>query len=400
MLSGARHLAGKLVAAARRGRPDPDVDPDANPLYAHRCFAGKVERWHPVPAADAPGEAAGLADSIFQPSGFVSVDGCVFDLREEGVYRFYRLPRLSEQRIVWHGDLDSLLSMLSYLWVYGNDDDPLETEAALAAAHRRVIVASCTLLARLAIAVLEAGRITARPVALISLDAWGGQDDGHTLVEVRSSEEGWFLYDPSLHLCIVENGRRLCLVDAVGSLKRRRAALERLTGNAGHGLFRAHGFDHGFWVDERFGSDAILYDWYHRMAGVPLVGDGATYAFPADGLAASDRERLARRYRTVSRDAFLSRYYGASTACVAPSADPAGMTSAVERSSIGARLGRAPQYSVSPGAEPRGLIADIGTMRRLLAGPTKRFADGCEDVIRDLGLTMPCAQGMAVSQQE
>ena len=328
----AKSLVRSLTRATKPVPPDPDIDPDATPLYAHRCFAGTVERWHPVPAANAPSQAGNLAESIFQPPGFVCVDGCVFDLREEGVYRFYRLPRLSEQRIVWHGDLDTLLSMLGYLWVYGNVDDASDTEAALAAVRGRVIMASCTPLARLAVGVLEAGQITARPVVMMSLGAWGGQDDGHTLVEVRSSEEGWFLYDPSFHLCIVENGRRLCLVDAVKSLKHRRAALERLTGNAGHGLFRASGLDYGFWVDERLGSDVILYDWYRRMAGVPLVGDGATYAFPADGLAAGDRERLARRYLMVSRDAFLSRYYGASTTCAAPSADLLGVTRAVERS--------------------------------------------------------------------
>ena len=55
--------------------------------------------------------------------------------------------------------------------------------------------------------------------------------------------------------------------------------------------------------------------------------------------------------------------------------------------SIGVKLRRAPRYSVDPAAEPRDLIADIGKMRRLLAPPTIRFADGCEDVIRDLGLT-------------
>ena len=331
MRGGARRLARKLVAVARRGRRDPDVDPDANPLHAHRCFAGNVERWHPLPAESAPGDAANLADAIFQPPGFVAVDGCVFDLREEGVYRFYRLPRLSEQRIVWHGDLDSLLSMLGYLWVYGNVNDPMETEAALAAMNRRVIVASCTPLARLAVAVLKAGRLAARPVALISLDAWGGQDDGHTLVEVRSSDTDWFLYDPSFNLCIVEDGRRLSLVDAIESLRCRQASLEHLTGNVRHGLFRVRGFDYGFWVDERFESDAILYDWYRRMAGVPLVGDGETYAFAADGLVASDRERLSRRYRMVSRDAFLSRFYSVSIACAPPSADPVCMESVAER---------------------------------------------------------------------
>ena len=309
MRGGARRLAGKLVAAARQRRRDPDVDPDANPLHAHRCFAGKVERWHPLPVAKAPGEAESLVDTIFQPPGFVSVDGSVFDLREEGVYRFYRLPRLSEQRIVWHGDLDSLLSMLGYLWVYGWEDDPIEPDVALVAVRRRVIVAACSCLTRLAVSVLGTAGAVARPVALASLDRWGGQDDGHTLVEVRSDEKGWLLYDPSFNVCFVENGRRLSLVEAISSLKERQVALEFLPGNAGHGIYRSRGFDYGFWIDERRESDAILYDWYVRVAGVALIYDEGNYAFPADGLAGSDRERLARRYRAMTRDAFLARYY-------------------------------------------------------------------------------------------
>ena len=312
MRSGARRLARKLVAAARRGRRDPDVDAEANSLHAHRCFAGNVERWHPLPVAKAPGEAGSLADTIFQPPGFVTVDGSVFDLREEGVYRFYRLPRLSEQRIVWHGDLDSLLSMLGYLWVYGWADDPIEPLVALAAVRRRAIVAACHCLTHLAVTLLASAGVTARPVALASLAPWGGQDDGHTLVEVHSDGKGWLLYDPSFNVCFVEDGRRLSLVEAVSSLKQRRVVLEFLPGNAGHGIYRSRGFDYGFWIDERRESDAILYDWYARLAGVALIDDEGTYAFPTDGLAASDRERLARRYRVMTRDAFLARYYGLS----------------------------------------------------------------------------------------
>ena len=332
MRGGARRLAGKLVAAARRGRRDPDVDPDANPLYAHRCFAGKVERWHPLPVAKAPGEAGSLADTIFQPPGFVTVDGSVFDLRAEDVYRFYRLPQLSEQRIVWHGDLDSLLSMLGYLWLYGTVDDPMEPGLAFAEVRRRVIVATCTSIAHLAVAVLAAGNVTARPVLLITLDEWGGQDDGHTLVEVQSGEAGWFLYDPSFNICFVEEGHRLSLVKAVESLKHQRAVLERLPGNTGHGAFRAHGFDYGFWVDERLQSNSILGDWYRRMVGVPLVYDDGTFFFADDGLTDSDRQRLARRYRAIKRDAFLTRFYCRPIASGPPSASPTGIADATEHS--------------------------------------------------------------------
>ena len=333
MTRAARRLARRLRSIARRVWPDRDVDPNANPLHAHRCRAGRVERWHPVPAADTPGEAVSLVEGIFQPPGFVTVDGIVFDLRAEGVYRFYRLPTLSEQRIVWHGDLDALLSMLGYLWVYGKVDDPIEVDAALVAVRRRVIVATCTPLAHLAVAVLVAGNVTARPVVLITLDPWGGQDDGHTLVEVKSPDANWFLYDPSFNLCLVEKGRRLSLMDAIGPLKHRRAGLERLAGNTGHGPFSTRGFDYGFWVDERFGSDAMLHDWYQRMAGVPLVYDGGTYFVADDGLANSDRERLARRYRLMSREAFLTRFYGPPSTGVPPTADPTDMATTIGRGS-------------------------------------------------------------------
>ena len=53
---------------------------------------------------------------------------------------------------------------------------------------------------------------------------------------------------------------------------------------------------------------------------------------------------------------------------------------------IGAKLGCPPRYLVDSGSEPRNLIADIGKMRRLLAAPNVRFAEGCDDVIRDLGI--------------
>ena len=309
-------LARMLIQAVRPASRKPDVYPDANPLYAHRCHAGRVERWHPVSSGSTCDEANGLADGIFQPPGFVSVDGSVFDLRAEGVYRFYRLARLSEQRIVWHGGLDSLLSMLGYLWVYGSVDNAIAAEpaAALDAARRGVVVATCTCLARLGVAVMAEGNLAARPVALVTLDPWGGYDDGHTLVEVKSSEAGWFLYDPSFNLCFLENGRRLSLLETVDSLKLRRVALERLPGNTGHAIHRVDGYDYGFWLAERFYSDAILYGWYLRLAGVSLIqGDGA-YAFVSDGLATDDRERLARRrYRAMRRDAFMARFYGEST---------------------------------------------------------------------------------------
>ena len=315
MKRAAKRLARRLLTAARRGRPVPDVYPDANPLYAHRCFAGKVERWNPVPSESAPNEAISLADDIFQPPGFVAVEGSVFDLREEGVYRFYRLPRLSEQRIVWHGDLDSLLFMLGYLWVHGSVDNTIVDEqgGGLTLLRQRVIAASCSRLARLAVMVLATQNITGRTVACITLDPWGRHDDGHVLVEIWSPVIGLFLYDSSFNRCFLSDGQCLSLVDVVRFLRCRQVRLERLPGNTGHVIHRAEGYDYGFAVDERRESDELLYDWYRRMAGVPLIHGVGAHVFAADVLTARDLERLSRRYRAMDREAFLKHFYGTST---------------------------------------------------------------------------------------
>ena len=312
MKRAAKHLARRLRRAVQRSPSKPDVHPDVNPLYAHRCHAGRTDRWQPVPSVSAHGEASGLADGIFQPPGFVSVDGTVFDLRAEGVYRFYRLPRLAEQRIVWHGTLDSLLNMLGYLWAYGLVDDSIEPDDALVLVRNRVVVAGCNNLARIVAKLLTLAGFAARRVALASLDPWGGQDDGHTLVEVWPEEgrwSSWLLYDPSFNVCFMENGRRLSLVDAVDGFRNRRVTLSRLPGNFRHGTYRTADFDYCFWVSERRDSDEMLYDWYCRIAGVPLILDDGKYAFCASGLAGRDRERLTRRYRMMHRDEFLNRFY-------------------------------------------------------------------------------------------
>ena len=306
----AKVLFGRLLSICKREAPlKPGVNPEANPLYAHRCCAGQFQRWYPVSEAAKEREIGRLVEGVFQPPGFVCVDDSVFDLTAEGVYRFYRLARLSEQRIVWRGKLDTLLSMLGHLWVYGSINDPTERSAALVAIRQQVIAGTCFRLAAVAVTLLAEVGVSARLVALMTLESWGGQDDRHTLVEVKPAGSDWFLYDPSFNVCFSENGRRLSLVDAVKSLKHGTVTLERLSNMVGRGPFGSRRPGHSFWLDELVGSNEILYDWYRRLAGVPLVHDNGVDAFAKNGLTVKDCERFSRRYRMMSHDEFITRYY-------------------------------------------------------------------------------------------
>jgi nucleoside-diphosphate-sugar epimerase len=53
---------------------------------------------------------------------------------------------------------------------------------------------------------------------------------------------------------------------------------------------------------------------------------------------------------------------------------------------IGARVGTSPRFEIDTAAQPLHLVADITKMGRLLTPPRRRFADGCTDVIAELGL--------------
>ena len=68
----------------------------------------------------------------------------------------------------------------------------------------------------------------------------------------------------------------------------------------------------GFWIDERRESNEILYEWFRRVAGVPLISHEGSYAFAVDELLYADRKRLSGRYRPMDCDVFMTRFYGVS----------------------------------------------------------------------------------------
>jgi hypothetical protein len=234
-----------------------------------------------------------LSNDIVQKSGMVCVEGQIFDLNSVGLYRFYRLPDFSEQRIVGVADFELLKNVIGSIWSYGFEYFlPRNIEFAIDRAKNCIIIAGCVDISRLAEALLKRFGVKSRFVALKTLDPWGGQDDGHTVLEIYSKNREWVLYDPSFGLMFASRGRYLSAYEVCISLRTNNFSIEYLPRSLSHGSFRHSNFDYGFWIDEKYHSVSVMESWYKNIAHVPIYSIGDKMIFPSELCTSDDVIRL------------------------------------------------------------------------------------------------------------
>lgn len=257
--------------------------------------------------------APALPSTLIVDPGTYAVETTVFPLVAPGLYRFHRLPTLSEQRLVPAADLRSNLRLAAFLFRYGFEGFlDVDEERCLSLVRRQPLVASCGDLARLTRHLLERLGFEARRVEVMTLDPWNGQDDGHTMLEVRDpAEDRWLVYDPSFGFFVRSAGRALDLLAAVEAVRSGKMGLDRFHDGRGPAPFRHSGHDYAFWVEDRFLDERALLGWIRRVFQVPIVqAPDGTCRYPVDGVSARDRERLASRgFRAVPRTEFLAEFY-------------------------------------------------------------------------------------------
>lgn len=281
----------------KKASPEKYIDATENVLVAYRCHATSVERISPVDAV----KTAALSDDLFQESGHVEVDNHVFDLRGDGLYRFYKLGEISQQRIVCNDGLSSLLQMIGYLWNYGNKDDFASLENLQKILKSRIITAGCGTLARVSGQIFKSIGIQTRLIAGMSKNPWNGQDDGHTLLEIKSPQGNWFVYDPSFH--------RIFNMPLIDVCRHRPFKVIHLPGNRSNGGFVSNNYHYDFWIDERLLSEQSLNEWYSKVLDVPLIHDGEMFYYPESFLQDNERQRFSSRYIGLSEQDFRQKFY-------------------------------------------------------------------------------------------
>lgn len=268
------------------------IDKGQNPLVCYRLYDNDYMRQPAVRKHE--GNVLPLSSSLIQQSGLVRVEDQVFDLSRPGLYRFYKLPVVSEQRIVGTYSFDELSCFIGHLWSYGFQES-LDAAASpeQLQCHKKIIVAGCGDISRIAQSLLNEFSILSRMVAFQTLNPWGGEDDGHTLLEVYEEQYGWFCYDPSFGAIFTKKGDRLSALD----LQQYHAEglsydVVLLPRSASHSSFRHSNYDYGFWVDEKYHSKPALEEWYRTIGHVSLFLHDGKFVFSSEGISRDDVTRL------------------------------------------------------------------------------------------------------------
>ena len=269
------------------------TDKKNNKLVCYRIFDSNYELIEP---SKFNVKAENLTKNLIQKPAFVNFLSHTFDLRKPGVYRFYRLNDISEQRLVGAKDFEILKQCIGNLWSYGFEGMVPTREIEETNINKRVIIASCSDLSFIASKILKVFNINSRIIACYTLDPWGGQDDGHTLLEVQSKDKKWFVYDPSFGVCVKGKSGYLNALEFHNYVqKKKKFSLVKLPGTPNNSTYRHSDYDYCFWIDSRYNSYKLLHRWYQKIFQVPLFNSDRGFIFNSTLIKKSDFQRLLSR---------------------------------------------------------------------------------------------------------
>jgi hypothetical protein len=285
-------------------------------LQAYRCYGWSCETLVPCGDQNDRIDITPLSEDIIQKPGFVQVAGLVYDLRKDGVYRFYKLPSLSEQRIVCSSGLMGLYNILGYLWAYGLADVGKSVRTNRRLIKKKVLMLGCSDCSFLAVDILNSLGVKARVVVAFTAKPWGGQDDGHTLVEVFSDGtleefkgEKWMLYDPSFNTLFYADKIPLSLREMINMRSNPKTTIIYLPGNHGHPYWRVRGYDYGFWIDHRVFDKIALRRWYEDKLNIELIYNNGSFFFNESSAPSHLLPILRKRYKPLNDLEFNKKFY-------------------------------------------------------------------------------------------
>ena len=192
----------------------------------------------------------------------------VYDLRIEGIYRFFKYDKTQEQRIVYKNNLYDLLSSLSLIHTHGIGDDHLNINELTQKALKNKLVLTCGYISRWINNILKSLKIKSRLVATLTLDKWNNYDNGHTMIEIYDRNlKKWILFDIDNNSYFINQQRKepLSLIEFSKYVKSKHYNLEPLA----YDISYANNMN-------SFYNEKVFFDkknWYRRVVQVIMIFD-------------------------------------------------------------------------------------------------------------------------------
>jgi hypothetical protein len=207
-----------------------------------------------------------------------------------GLYRFYSLGSYCQQRLYPSTDVRAMCTLVSHLWHYGNGDDHLSLQQKKRASLKRPLYLSCGSVTEFCIDLFHEQNINCRQVHFISAQKGTQLDFGHILLEVKTTDQGWVLFDPAFKCFYSKKKKLLSAIDLMSALhKNDFPDIKFISNSKFSGPLQVNGADYSFWVDHRLQSPSEFMQWLQRIVDV--------VTFQADTLVSTS-------YHSKSRKAF------------------------------------------------------------------------------------------------
>lgn len=252
--------------------------------------------------------------SLVVPPGDYLVGGTTWRMAEEGLYRFLDPLVGNHQRIVYAGDILTLMSSFTWLMSHGYRDNRKSFSDLESMAQRGKIIVTCGDCAAFAVELFMRLQVPIRLVRGRTLQHPNGYNDGHILTEVKM-DGSWVAFDPDMGNLYFHHGKILSFVGLVVQLPKgeieARALTRKIPLAIGH--FSSGDYDFGLWMETWLAHPDWMKKLLARPLGIPIIAEaGISYFTTFEG---SQRQRAqqfeaSERLVYLSMSEFMQKFYG------------------------------------------------------------------------------------------
>jgi hypothetical protein len=185
------------------------------PLVTTRVYELNSEKTEELYWRGDTSNALPLPDSLFIQTGSYNLNAHAYLFKDEGLYRVFRFFGENDQRIVFNGDVQRLLSSVCWVISHGDRDDTACFDTRIRKAMSGKLYLTCGPAVSFAIDVFTQFNIPCRKVNTYSLNNVNRYDDGHVMMEVYDGVlQKWILVDIDNNCLFVKDGKILSLMEA------------------------------------------------------------------------------------------------------------------------------------------------------------------------------------------
>ena len=260
-----------------------------------------------------------LVDSKVLPAkllispGHYTFENLSYDLTKEGLYRFY-LPEIeNQQRIVFNGNIDSLLSSIAWIYSHGNSDNNKSIEELNDKALHSKIFGTCDNISHWVKHNLDEHEIKSRVVQTLTIEDWNTYNNGHTMIEIyRNDLDKWVLYDLDNNAYFSANNKPLSLLEFQESVANNNYNMHFISSDTRNDIsdFKENkGYDYAFFAEGINSNEDTLRNWYDRVIQIILISDSDNNLYFYNEEYREQTEIYSNQYKFLEYKEFAHRFY-------------------------------------------------------------------------------------------